>query len=132
MALTPLLMFTGRAEEAMRFYVATFPDAEILALDRYGPEEPEREGTVRSASFRIADETLRCIDSPDIHEFGFTPAVSFCLDCPDDATLDRLFDQLATDGTVFMAPDRYSFAQRFTWLADRFGVAWQLRVTVQG
>jgi predicted 3-demethylubiquinone-9 3-methyltransferase (glyoxalase superfamily) len=67
-------MFTGQAEEAMRFYVSTFPDAEILHLDLYEPDDPGREGTVKGATFRIADQTLRCIDSPDVHAFGFTPA----------------------------------------------------------
>ena len=77
MALTPFLMFTGQAEEAMRFYVSTFPESEILHLDRYGPDDLDRERTVKSATFRIANQTLRCIDSPDVHAFGFTPAVSF-------------------------------------------------------
>jgi predicted 3-demethylubiquinone-9 3-methyltransferase (glyoxalase superfamily) len=29
MVLTPFSMFTGQAEEAMRFYVSTFPDVEF-------------------------------------------------------------------------------------------------------
>jgi predicted 3-demethylubiquinone-9 3-methyltransferase (glyoxalase superfamily) len=40
--LTPFLMFTGQVEEAMRFYVSTFPDAEILHLDRYGSDDQGR------------------------------------------------------------------------------------------
>lgn len=85
-------MFTGQAEEAMNFYVSAFPDAEILAMDRYGAEEPERDGTIKTARFRIADQTLLCIDSPDVHAFGFTPSVSFFFDRPDEASLDALCD----------------------------------------
>jgi predicted 3-demethylubiquinone-9 3-methyltransferase (glyoxalase superfamily) len=123
MALTPLLMFTGQAEEAMRFYVATFPDAEILDLD-------SNDGTVKSATFRIADQTFRCIDSPDVHAFGFTPAVSFFFDCPDEAAFTALFDRLSAEGSVHMPPDRYPFAQWFAWLSDRYGVSWQLSVAL--
>ena len=112
----------------MRFYVSTFPSAEILDIGRYGPEDPGREGTVKSATFRIADQTLRCIDSPDVHAFRFTPAVSFFFDCEDEETLDALFDRLSDQGSVFMPPDRYPFAQRFTWISDRYGVSWQLSV----
>jgi predicted 3-demethylubiquinone-9 3-methyltransferase (glyoxalase superfamily) len=129
MTLTPFLMFTGQAEEAMNFYVSAFPDAEIIDVDRYGPEEPDREGTVRTASFRIADQTLLCIDSPDVHAFGFTPSVSFFFDCPDEASLDALFDRLSDQGQVMMPPGQYPFAQRYAWVSDRFGVSWQLSAT---
>jgi predicted 3-demethylubiquinone-9 3-methyltransferase (glyoxalase superfamily) len=106
MSLTPLLTFIGEAEEAMNLYVSTFPDAEILHVDHYGPDDPDREGTVKVASFRISDETLRCIDSPDVHAFGFTPAISFFFDCPDEATFNSVFNQLSNEGSIFMAPDR--------------------------
>lgn len=128
MPLTPFLMFTGQAEEAVRFYVSVFPDAEILELVRYGPDDEGPDGGVKVITFRIADQTLRCIDSPIAHAFGFTPAVSFFFDCPDDATLDALFSRLADGGSVLMPPNQYPFATRFTWLNDRYGVSWQLGV----
>ena len=110
MALTPSLMFTGQAEEAMRFYVSTFPDAEILHLDRYGPDDTGREGTVKGATFRISDQTLRCIDSPDVHAFGFTPAVSFFFDCQDDLQRPvrsalRSGERLHAAGSVPLRPE---------------------------
>ena len=119
-------MFIGQAEEAMRFYVSTFPDAEILNMDLYKLDDPGKEGAVKEATFRIADLTLRCIDSPDVHAFGFTPSVSFFFDCEDEATFNNLFDRLSDEGSVFMPPDQYPFALRFAWLSDRYGVSWQL------
>jgi predicted 3-demethylubiquinone-9 3-methyltransferase (glyoxalase superfamily) len=121
-------MFPGQAEEAVHFYISIFPDAEVLSLDRYGPEEPGRAGTVKSAVFRIADQMLRCIDSSDVHGFGFTPALSFFFDCRDVAMFDALFGQLSDQGKVLMPPDRYPFAERYAWLSDRYGVSWQLSV----
>lgn len=131
MTLTPFLMFTGQAEEAMNFYVSAFPDAEILHLDRYGPDEPSRQGTVRQAAFRIAEQTFRCIDSPDVHAFGFTPSVSFFFDCPGEDKLDALFARLSEQGSILMPPGQYPFARRYAWLSDRFGVSWQLSVTAE-
>ena len=128
MAVTPFLMFVGQAEEALRFYVETFPDAEVLTLEHHGPEIAELEGTVKSATFRIGDLTLRCIDSPPVHDFSFTPSVSFFFDCSDEAMLDSLFAQLAEGGSVLMPPGEYPFARKFAWLNDRFGVSWQLSV----
>lgn len=127
MALTPFLLFTGQAEEAMRFYVSTFPDAQILDLDRYGPDKTSGQGGVKGAVFRIGGQRFRCIDSPIEHAFGFTPAVSFFYDCEDEATFDALFGRLSDQGNVHMPPDRYPFARKFAWVSDRFGVSWQLR-----
>ncbi len=33
----PFLMFEGKAEEAMTFYVSLFPDGKIIDIVRYGP-----------------------------------------------------------------------------------------------
>ncbi len=56
---TPFLMFTGKAEEAMRFYAATFPRSRIAAIDRYGADGPGVEGTVRRASLNRPRNCVR-------------------------------------------------------------------------
>lgn len=48
--ITTLLMFEGRAEEAMRLYAAVFQDAQIEQLDRYhAGEEAGAAGTIKHA-----------------------------------------------------------------------------------
>lgn len=129
-AVTPFLMFQGnnRADAAMAFYVSLFPDAEILSIARYGPGETGAEGTVKGATFRLAAQTVKCIDSPIPHAFDFTPSFSFFVDCDSDQELDRLAAAFAEDGEVLMPPDDYGFSRRFTWINDRFGVSWQLNL----
>ena len=80
------------------------------------------------ATFRIADLTIRCNDSPDVHAFAFTPSVSFFYDCEHVETFDAIFDRLAEGGSILMPPGQYPFAKKFAWLTDRFGVSWQLSV----
>ena len=41
----PFLMFQGRAEEAMKLYVATIPDSEVVEIARYGAGEAGAEGS---------------------------------------------------------------------------------------
>ena len=125
-SITPFLMFTGRAEEAMRFYVSLFADGRIESVERYGPEEPEREGTVVLARFVIAGQRVLCIDSPAVHPFGFTPAVSLFVELDAVEEVDRLFAALSEGGEVMMPLDAYPFSRRYAWLSDRFGVSWQL------
>ena len=38
--ITTFLMFDGKAEEAMNYYVSVFDQAEIVSIQRYGPNEP--------------------------------------------------------------------------------------------
>jgi predicted 3-demethylubiquinone-9 3-methyltransferase (glyoxalase superfamily) len=69
-----------------------------------------------------------CIDSPVKHNFTFTPAMSLFVDCADEAELDTLFAKLSEGGQVLMPLDNYGFSRKFGWLADKFGVSWQLNL----
>jgi len=128
-SITTQLMFQGRqAEAAMDFYVSLFEDAQITELERYDASEPEREGTVKHATFTLAGTTFTCIDSPPVHDFTFTPSISLFVECADAGELERLYDALGKDGTTLMPPDDYGFSRRFAWVNDRFGVSWQLNL----
>ncbi len=124
----PFLMFQGGAEEAMDFYVSLFPSARINSIDHYGEGEPGPAGSVRHATFTLAGQTVRCIDSPAKHDFTFTPSFSFFVECESDDEIDRLAAALSDGGAVLMPLEDYGFSRRFTWLADRFGVSWQLNL----
>ncbi len=127
-SITPFLMFEGKAEEAMNFYISLFPDSGIDAIDRYGPGEQGAEGSVRLARFRLAGAPYRCIDSPAKHAFTFTPSLSLFVDCASEAEIDGLFASLSEGGQALMPLNDYGFSKRFGWLNDRFGVSWQLNL----
>jgi len=128
-SITTQLMFQGRnAEEAMRFYVSLFEDAAVASLERFGPEDPEREGTVKRATFVLAGTTFACTDSPPVHDFTFTPSMSLFVECGSAEELDRLCEALSEDGNTFMPVADYGFSRRFAWVGDRFGVSWQLNL----
>jgi predicted 3-demethylubiquinone-9 3-methyltransferase (glyoxalase superfamily) len=122
------LMFDGKCEQAMNFYVSLFREAAIASLRRYGPEGPGAEGSVMQATFTLGGQTFMCIDSPVEHEFTFTPAMSLFVDCIDEAEIDALFAKLSDGGQVLMPLNAYPFSRRFAWLSDRFGVSWQLNL----
>lgn len=126
-AIRTFLMFEGRAEEAMSFYVALLGgDSRIDDVARYGAEGPGAAGSVMKASFTLRGQSYLCIDSPVKHAFTFTPSISLFVDCTDETEIDRLFAGLSEGGKVLMPLDAYPFARKFGWAADRFGVSWQL------
>ncbi len=120
------LMFEGRAEEAMDLYTSLFERSGIVSMDRYGPNEDGKEGTVRKATFRLGGQEFMCIDSSVHHAFTFTPAISLFVSCDSESEVDRLFGRLSEGGQVLMPLAAYPFSEKFGWVMDRFGVSWQL------
>ena len=64
--ITPTLMFvgrqSGRAEEAINFYATVFHHAKVGDILRYSKgEEPDREGTIKHASFRLEGQEFAAI-----------------------------------------------------------------------
>ncbi|MNT82222.1 hypothetical protein D3C72_2219200 [compost metagenome] len=112
----------------MTFYISLFPGAKVENVVRYGPGQPGPEGTVMQASFSIAGQSIMCIDSPAPHAFTFTPSFSFFVDCESEDELRRVFAALEEGGQVMMPIDNYGFSRMFGWVADRFGVSWQLNL----
>jgi len=127
-SVTPFLMFEGRAQEAMDFYVRVMPETRVLSVDRYGPGDPGPEGSIRFASFSVCGQIILCSDSYVEHAFTFTPSVSFFVETESVEEIDALASALGEGGETLMPLDDYGFSQRFAWVQDRFGVSWQLNL----
>ena len=130
--ISTFLMFSGdrhgKAEEAINFYVAQFPNSRIDHIRRYPAGANEPEGTVMHAAFTLNGQPFMAIDSAAPHAFNFTPSVSLFVECETEEELARLFDTLSEAGQVLMALDNYGFSRQFGWTNDRFGVSWQLNL----
>jgi predicted 3-demethylubiquinone-9 3-methyltransferase (glyoxalase superfamily) len=126
---TTFLMFEGKAEEAMNFYTSLFDQSEIISIQRYGANEAGAEGTVVEASFSLNGQVFKCIDSSVKHGFTFTPAISIYVACDTEDEIDRVFASLSQGGTVLMGLTSYPFSEKFGWVADKYGVSWQLNLT---
>jgi predicted 3-demethylubiquinone-9 3-methyltransferase (glyoxalase superfamily) len=120
------LMFGGEAEAAITLYTSQIADSRIVDIQRYGKGEAGKEGTVKHAVFVLAGTEYRAIDSSIDHGFTFTPATSLFIACDSEAEVDRLFAGLSEGGHVLMPLAAYPFAKKFAWIADRFGVSWQI------
>lgn len=120
----PQLMFQGALADAVALWSRAFPGMTI--------EELSGEGEPRRVLATVAGQKLFLFDSPVSHEFTFTPAISLVITCDQAEDVDRLAGILGEDGQVFMPLDSYPFSPRFTWVADRFGVSWQLMQRPEG
>lgn len=124
--ITTFLMFEGKAEEAMTFYLSLFKGSAVASITRYGPDGPGAEGSVMHAVFSLQGQNFMCIDSNVRHGFTFTPSMSLFVTCESEEEIARLFSSLSQGGQVLMPLAAYPFSPRYCWLNDRFGVSWQL------
>ena len=118
----------NRAENAMKFYLEIFAHSKIIKVERWGKDAPVEEGRIMRALFELDGNLFMCSDSPPVHEWNFSPAVSQYLDCENDTEIEFLFSRLSDNGTVTMPLDDYGFSQKFAWVIDQFGVSWQLNL----
>jgi predicted 3-demethylubiquinone-9 3-methyltransferase (glyoxalase superfamily) len=117
----PTLMFVGKqcgkAEEAINFYTSVFEDARVGDILRYiKGEEPDKEGTVKHASFILQGQEFAAMDSARGHNFAFNEAISFMVHCETQEEIDYYWGRLSADPK----------AEQCGWLKDKFRLSWQI------
>src|SRR5690554_5547366 len=110
--LTSLTFQKNDAEEAMNYYVSLFEDAKIIDIERWGAKGPTKEGTIMQAVIEINGHRFMASDSPHIHNWDFTPAVSIYMECESQAEIERIFSKLSENGDVAMPLNSYGFSQK--------------------
>ena len=113
--IVPNLWFDNQAEEAANFYISLFGDGEIYDVLRYGDEGMGTPGTVMAFGFRLGDQHFAAINGGP--EFKFTEAVSFAIECADQAEVDYFWEALTKDGGE---PGPCG------WCKDKYGLSWQV------
>lgn len=109
--ITPFLWFDGQAQAAAELYVSLFPDSSILS------SEPLPSGPAEGAalvSFVLSGQQFTALDGGPM--FQFSPAISFVVNCDDQAEIDHFWEGLSQDGGQ----------EQCGWLQDKFGVSWQI------
>jgi predicted 3-demethylubiquinone-9 3-methyltransferase (glyoxalase superfamily) len=120
--IAPCLWFDGEAEDAAKFYVSLLPNSRIEHIQRNVMDSPGgKAGSVLVVKFTLAGQSFLALNGGTRLEY--THAISFMIDCKDQAEVDRLWDALLDGGT----------ADQCGWLRDRYGVSWQIvpRVLLQ-
>ena len=119
--IAPCLWFDGKAEEAARFYVSLVPDSRIDGVTTLPADTPSGPaGSVQIVEFTLGGQQFLALNAgpPD----PFNHAISFVVNCDDQAEVDRLWDALSVGGSI----------ERCGWLKDRYGVSWQIVPRVLG
>lgn len=109
------LWFDGRIEEALKLYTSLLPDSRALEVIRYGETGHGPPEDIMFANFELAGQVFTLVNGNSF--FKPNAAVSLCINCEEQAEIDRLWDSLTAEG---------GSASIAGWLTDRFGLSWQI------
>jgi predicted 3-demethylubiquinone-9 3-methyltransferase (glyoxalase superfamily) len=113
--IVPHLWYTAEAEEAAAFYASIFPDSRVDRVTPLPADSPSGpEGSVKVVEFTLFGQQFMAISAGPLDPFNH--AISFVVNCEDQAEVDRYWDALLQGGS----------AEQCGWLKDRYGVSWQI------
>lgn len=129
--ITPFLWYNLQAEEAIAHYTSAFASSSLDSVARFpsGPLEGPMQGLedkVMTGAFTLAGRRIMAFDGGP--HFTFTPAISLFVTCETVDQIDALWASLGEGGSVMMELGSYPFSERFGWLADKYGLSWQLHM----
>ncbi len=126
----PCLWFNDQAEEAVNFYTSLFGNSQVGKAARYDKASAEvsgrPEGSVLTVDFELEGQKFLALNGGPL--FKLTPAISFSVGCTTEEEIDRLYAALSEGGFVMMPFQEYPFSKKYAWVADRYGVSWQLNL----
>jgi len=128
--IVPHLWFDKEAREAATFYDSVFPNSGIKNITtlRNTPS-----GDCDVVSFTVCGHQFMSISAGPL--FKFNPSISFMVnfdpsqDADAKTRIDAVWAKLADGGNVLAPIDQYPFSERYGWVADKYGLSWQLILT---
>jgi len=112
----PCLWFNKNAEEAARFYAATFPDSRVTAVHKSPSDYPDgKAGDVLTVEFTVLGQPFVGLNGGPA--FAFDEAISFQVFTDTQEETDRYWNAIVSNGGQ---------ESECSWCKDKFGVSWQI------
>lgn len=111
----PFLWFDTQALEAAKLYTSIFPNSKIIEQDEIQNTGPDMKQTIQTVYFELDGVQFGAMNAGPV--FKFNEAVSFSIDCKDQAEVDYYWNAFLSNGGT---------ESQCGWLYDKFGLSWQV------
>ncbi len=108
----PCIWYDGNAKAAADFYCGLFPNSKITT------DSP------MVVKWELAGQPFMGLNGGPM--FKANPSISFLITCEEDDEIELLWKALSEDGMVMMPLDKYDWSERYGFVQDKFGLAWQI------
>src|SRR5690349_21041599 len=110
--ITPCLWFNNQAKEAATLYCSVFMNSKISSQSPIVTE------------LKVGDQGIILLDGGPM----FTPnsSISFYYICETEQELNGIWNAFSKGGQVMMPLDEYPWSKKYGWIADQYGISWQL------
>lgn len=112
MKLHTCIWYNNNAQEAVKLYQEAFGDVTVLSDS----------GMV--VMFNIKGTPIMALNGGELN--APTPALSYYVSCADAGEAEKAWNVLAREGKALMPLGKYDWNEQFGWIADKYGVNWQL------
>lgn len=106
--------YDGQAEDAARYYISIFKNAEIKKVVHYPASFPKWGGKVMIVEFTLEGQEFIALNGAPVTQFS--PATSFYVKANTQEEIDHFWDKLGDGGVIHACG----------WLTDKFGLTWQI------
>ena len=118
--IAPCLWFNKNAEEAAKFYAATFPNSRVTAVHKSPSDYPNgKAGDVLTVEFTVLGQPFVGLNAGP--EVLFTDAASFQVFTDTQEETDRYWNAIVGNGGQ---------ESQCGWCKDKWGVSWQITPSV--
>lgn len=121
--ITTHLWFDKEAIEAATCYTSLLSGSKVERVNKI-TDTPS--GDYDIVTFNLAGEPFMAISAGPY--FKFSPAISISVQCETEEEIHKLHGSLKEGGMELMPLDTYDFSKKFAWIADKYGLSWQLNV----
>jgi PhnB protein len=128
LGVNPYIAFKGNCREAIEFYKSAL-DAQVLFTQTVGESPMSNMGppeNIMHCTIKIGDSTIMLCDDPRPEGTSAGGNISLAIGVNDAAQARKVFDNLASGGTVIMPLEKTYWAEAFGMLTDKFGIRWMV------
>ena len=130
MQVVPYLLFNGQCEAAFNYYAQHLNGTIVAMMPHEGTPaaahvSADWQKKILHARMMIGEAVLMASDAPP-GRYGVPQGMAVSLLVEDAASAERIFQALATGGSVTMPIQETFFAVRFGMVTDMFGIPWMI------